>query len=39
PDVLWPDFRAPDFLTCLHTYRRRDRRFGGVPPQTNGDPA
>ncbi|MEU3182485.1 polyprenyl diphosphate synthase [Streptomyces albidoflavus] len=39
PDVLWPDFRAPDFLTCLHTYRRRDRRFGGVPPQTNGDPS
>ncbi|WP_394297116.1 polyprenyl diphosphate synthase [Streptomyces globisporus] len=39
PEVLWPDFRAPDFLACLHTYRRRDRRFGGVPPRTNGDPA
>ncbi len=39
PEALWPDFRAPDFLTCLRTYRRRDRRFGGVPPQTNGDPS
>ncbi|WP_443047513.1 polyprenyl diphosphate synthase [Streptomyces sp. KMM 9044] len=38
PEVLWPDFRAPDFLACLHTYRRRDRRFGGLPPRTNGDP-
>ncbi|WP_309126736.1 polyprenyl diphosphate synthase [Kocuria sp.] len=38
PEVLWPDFRAPDFLTCLHTYRHRERRFGGVPPQTIGDP-
>ncbi|WP_374984430.1 polyprenyl diphosphate synthase [Streptomyces fradiae] len=37
PEVLWPDFRAPDFLACLHTYRRRDRRFGGVPPRTNGE--
>jgi undecaprenyl diphosphate synthase len=37
PEALWPDFRAPDFLACLHTYRCRDRRFGGVPPQTNGD--
>ncbi|GAB3950710.1 isoprenyl transferase [Streptomyces sparsus] len=39
PEVLWPDFRAPEFLGCLHTYRRRDRRFGGVPPRTNGDPS
>ncbi|WP_333740838.1 polyprenyl diphosphate synthase [Streptomyces sp. IBSBF 2806] len=39
PEALWPDFRAPDFLTCLRTYQRRDRRFGGVPPQTNGDPS
>ncbi|MFC8866694.1 polyprenyl diphosphate synthase [Streptomyces sp. NPDC057148] len=38
PEVLWPDFRAPDFLHCLHTYRRRDRRFGSLPSQTNGDP-
>lgn len=37
PPVLWPDFRAPHFLECLHTYRQRDRRFGGVLPQQNGD--
>ncbi|MGY4280457.1 undecaprenyl diphosphate synthase [Streptomyces sp. M18.1] len=37
PEALWPDFRAADFLACLHTYRCRDRRFGGVPPRTNGD--
>ncbi len=39
PAVLWPDFRAPHFLECLHTYRRRDRRFGGVLSEQNGDPA
>ena len=38
PEVLWPDFRAADFLACLHTYQRRARRFGGLPSQTNGDP-
>ncbi|MGZ3113506.1 polyprenyl diphosphate synthase [Streptomyces sp. H62] len=37
PEVLWPDFRAADFLGCLHTYRCRDRRFGGVPAATDGD--
>jgi undecaprenyl diphosphate synthase len=37
PTVLWPDFRAPHFLECLHAYRQRDRRFGGVPPEQNGD--
>jgi undecaprenyl diphosphate synthase len=38
PPVLWPDFRAPDFLECLHVYQQRDRRFGGVIPHTNGGP-
>nr|WP_268256840.1 polyprenyl diphosphate synthase [Streptomyces termitum] len=38
PEALWPDFRAPDFLACLHAYRRRDRRFGGLPAPTNGAP-
>ncbi|WP_405581722.1 polyprenyl diphosphate synthase [Streptomyces sp. NBC_01190] len=38
PPVLWPDFRAPHFVECLHTYRQRDRRFGGVPPHTIGEP-
>ncbi|MEV0244786.1 polyprenyl diphosphate synthase [Streptomyces sp. NPDC050674] len=38
PPVLWPDFRAPDFLHCLHTYRQRERRFGAVPTDENGHP-
>ncbi|MFJ2740866.1 polyprenyl diphosphate synthase [Streptomyces sp. NPDC087440] len=32
PPVLWPDFRASHFVDCLHAYRLRDRRFGGVLP-------
>ncbi|MGC5038231.1 polyprenyl diphosphate synthase [Streptomyces sp. DT190] len=38
PPVLWPDFRAPDFLACLHTYRQRERRFGAVPTNEKGKP-
>ncbi|MFE4800148.1 polyprenyl diphosphate synthase [Streptomyces sp. NPDC056708] len=38
PPVLWPDFRAPHFLECLHAYQQRNRRFGGVTPHTNGEP-
>ncbi|MFI7356751.1 polyprenyl diphosphate synthase [Streptomyces avidinii] len=37
PPVLWPDFRATHFAECVHTYRQRDRRFGGVAPHANGD--
>nr|WP_281730696.1 polyprenyl diphosphate synthase [Streptomyces sp. RG38] len=37
PPVLWPDFRAAHFVECLHTYRQRDRRFGGVAPHANGE--
>ncbi|MGJ5893339.1 polyprenyl diphosphate synthase [Streptomyces niveiscabiei] len=33
PPVLWPDFRAPHFLECLHAYQQRERRYGGVVPQ------
>ncbi|MFJ4871470.1 polyprenyl diphosphate synthase [Streptomyces sp. NPDC088757] len=39
PPALWPDFRAPDFLQCLHAYRQRERRFGAVPPNRNGETA
>ncbi|MEW2275445.1 polyprenyl diphosphate synthase [Streptomyces griseofuscus] len=38
PSVLWPDFRASHFLDCLHTYQQRQRRFGGLPPEQNGEP-
>ncbi|WTK76361.1 polyprenyl diphosphate synthase [Streptomyces sp. NBC_01511] len=34
--VLWPDFSAAHFVECLHTYRQRNRRFGGLTPQANG---
>ncbi|MFJ6846029.1 polyprenyl diphosphate synthase [Streptomyces griseoluteus] len=36
PPVLWPDFRAPHFVQCVHAYRQRDRRFGGVRSNVNG---
>lgn len=29
-DVLWPDFREPDFEAALASYRSRHRRFGDV---------
>ncbi len=34
-DVLWPDFRVPDFHAGIRDYASRDRRFGGVH-DTNG---
>ncbi len=37
PPVLWPDFRAPHFAECLRAYQQRDRRFGGVTPDANGE--
>jgi undecaprenyl diphosphate synthase len=27
-DILWPDFRVPELLTCIDTYQQRERRFG-----------
>lgn len=29
-DVLWPDFDEKDFSAALHSYSRRNRRFGGL---------
>ena len=29
-DVLWPDFRKPQFFEALEEYARRDRRYGKV---------
>jgi undecaprenyl diphosphate synthase len=29
-DVLWPDFRKPQFLAAIEEYGRRRRRFGDV---------
>lgn len=32
-DVLWPDFRKPEFRAALDEYAHRDRRFGRVKQQ------
>jgi len=32
-DVLWPDFRRPQFLAALDEYARRERRFGRTTAQ------
>jgi undecaprenyl diphosphate synthase len=29
-DILWPDFRKPQFFEALEEYARRDRRYGKV---------
>ncbi len=31
-DVLWPDFTPEDIDRAIETFRRRDRRYGGVKP-------
>jgi undecaprenyl diphosphate synthase len=34
-DQMWPDFSAHDLDLALAEFRRRERRFGGVPRGTN----
>ena len=29
-DVLWPDFRKPEFYSALESYAKRERRYGKV---------
>ena len=29
-DVLWPDFRKPEFREAIRAYAQRDRRYGKV---------
>ena len=29
-DVLWPDFREPDFMAAIEEFKQRRRRFGDV---------
>jgi len=33
-DTLWPDFRRADLLHAILEYQKRDRRFGGLNPDT-----
>jgi undecaprenyl diphosphate synthase len=30
-DRMWPDFGPDDLAEALHSFRRRERRFGGLP--------
>ena len=32
-DVLWPDFREPDFVKALEAFSHRERRFGNIEPR------
>ncbi len=34
-EVLWPDFGVANFLEALRAYQQRDRRFGGLGPETS----
>jgi undecaprenyl diphosphate synthase len=33
---MWPDFGPADLSTALEDFRRRERRFGGVPTAAAG---
>lgn len=37
--VLWPEFRRADLSRALADFRRRERRFGGLPGRTTAPPA
>jgi len=30
---MWPDFSAEDLAEAVSEFRRRERRFGGLPAQ------
>jgi undecaprenyl diphosphate synthase len=34
-DVLWPDFRKIHLYEALHSYQKRERRFGKISEQVN----
>ena len=36
-EVLWPNFGTAEFLQAIRTYQQRDRRFGGLTPETQSD--
>jgi undecaprenyl diphosphate synthase len=35
-EKLWPDFQGVDLLHAIADYQRRERRYGGLAPHTNG---
>jgi len=36
-DVLWPDFRRREFFEAIEDYQKRERRFGLVSEQVQGE--
>jgi undecaprenyl diphosphate synthase len=36
-ETLWPDFREAHFLDALKVYQQRERRFGRILEQTDGE--
>lgn len=34
-DTLWPDFRKPDLYEAIHSFQKRERRFGKTSEQVN----
>ena len=36
-DVLWPDFDRDHLAGAIETYKRRDRRYGGLAEEGQGD--
>ena len=36
-DIMWPDFRRPQFYRCLDTFAGRERRFGMTSDQVRTD--
>jgi undecaprenyl diphosphate synthase len=37
-EKCWPDFRRSELLEALRQYAGRQRRFGGLVPETSGEP-
>lgn len=36
--VMWPDFGSADFAAAIEDFEQRERRFGGLTPQTTYTP-
>lgn len=34
-DTLWPDFDRNEYMTALHDFQQRERRFGNLPARSN----
>jgi len=34
-DTLWPDFDREEFITAIHDFQGRERRFGSISARSN----